>query len=518
MEKRFFLALALSFLVLMAYSALMPKSKTIAIKEDIVNLTSPSPLRAQEPKKEAVKEQALQIFDKSLDDKDLYKFENGDLVFFFSRRGGYIKSVFDKTLEVDLDLVNIGLVPEWSTYDFSLNVLPKGAEFIYRTAEGMQIKKSYRIKDDETMDLAIAISDASSLKSTNYTIIVGGIAASKQLDQMSRRYFEGCYQIRNIVSRKPVYGLKASIDLSGKIDWAGLRDKYFCVVFSPQFIVNKGVISSQDNNSYTILTIDNTEAPEGSSVENLFKVYVGLQDEKKLVAVGNSAERVVNFGFFDMIAKAILFLLTLIHRVIHNWGWSIIIVTTVIYFVLFPLSYKSMASMKRMQALQPKIEELKLKFKDNPQKMQMATMELYKAEKINPLGGCLPMLLQIPVFFSLYQLLMRFPNLRGAEFFWIKDLSSPDRLIVLQKPLPIIGNEINILPLLMAGVMYFQQKVSMTSKTATGAMADQQKMMAIMMPVLFGFLFYKMPSGLVLYWLVNSLLMLVFQWKISQTK
>jgi len=110
------------------------------------------------------------------------------------------------------------------------------------------------------------------------------------------------------------------------------------------------------------------------------------------------------------------------------------------------------------------------------------------------------------------------PELRGAGFLWIKDLSSPDRLIALPNTLPVIGNEINLLPLLMAGVMFLQQKVSMVSSHATGSTAEQQKMMAIMMPVIFGFLFYKMPSGLVLYWLVNSLLMLIFQWKISATK
>jgi YidC/Oxa1 family membrane protein insertase len=177
-----------------------------------------------------------------------------------------------------------------------------------------------------------------------------------------------------------------------------------------------------------------------------------------------------------------------------------------------------MVSMKKMQALQPKIEELKIKFKDNPQKLQMATMELYKEEKINPLGGCFPMLLQIPVFFSLYQLLLRLPELRGAGFLWIKDLSSPDRLIALRNALPVIGNEINLLPLLMAGVMFLQQKVSMASSNATGSTAEQQKMMAIMMPVVFGFLFYKMPSGLVLYWLVIACSCSYFNGKYQTTK
>lgn len=519
MEKRFFLALVLSFLVLVAYSAIVPKPKPIAVKEDI----SSSPSIVQEkPQGQVQEEQASLpqpiILDKSFNDNDLYKLEDGDLVFSFAQTGGFIKSVYDKKLNVNLDLKDIGLVPQWAGFYFSKILLPKGIAFSYMTSEGAEIKKVYRLKDDGTIELAIALNNINYLKSISYDILVGALAESGKPNPIDQRYFESSYQIRNVVSRKSVFGLKAPIEINGKIDWAGLRDRYFCAVFSPQLVVEQGFIKSQDKAPYLMLHVENDEKTAGKSIENVFKVYVGLQDEKKLSAIGLNAERVVNFGFFDVIAKAILFLLTVIHKVVHNWGLAIILVTTLIYFILFPLSYKSMASMKKMQALQPKIEELKVKFKDNPQKLQMATMELYKEEKINPLGGCLPMLLQIPVFFSLYQLLLRLPELRGAGFLWIKDLSSPDRLIALPNTLPVIGNEINLLPLLMAGVMFLQQKVSMGSSHATGSTAEQQKMMAIMMPVIFGFLFYKMPSGLVLYWLVNSLLMLIFQWKISATK
>jgi YidC/Oxa1 family membrane protein insertase len=519
MEKRFFIALFLSFLVLAAYSVIVPNPKHIGNKED----TEFYPSNIQKTvQSDFVSDErnviSQEYFDNTISEKELYKFEDGDLIFFFSLKGAYIKSVYDKKLGVELALKDIGLVPQWSGFTFSNSLLPKGIEFSYVTQEGAEIKKIYRLKDDDTIELAISINNIRYLKSISYDIFVGALSESGKPDPIGQRYFEGSYQTRNVVARKPVFGLKNPIELNGKIDWAGLRDRYFCVVFSPQFVVEQGVIKSQDKVPYMTLHVNNEKDASNNLLENVFKVYVGLQDEKKLSAVGLNAERIVNFGFFDLIAKAIQFLLTVIHRVVHNWGLAIILVTTLIYFILFPLSYKSMVSMKKMQALQPKIEELKIKFKDNPQKLQMATMELYKEEKINPLGGCFPMLLQIPVFFSLYQLLLRLPELRGAGFLWIKDLSSPDRLIALRNALPVIGNEINLLPLLMAGVMFLQQKVSMASSNATGSTAEQQKMMAIMMPVVFGFLFYKMPSGLVLYWLVNSLLMLIFQWKISTTK
>jgi YidC/Oxa1 family membrane protein insertase len=128
------------------------------------------------------------------------------------------------------------------------------------------------------------------------------------------------------------------------------------------------------------------------------------------------------------------------------------------------------------------------------------------------------MLLQIPVFIALYQLLMRLIELKGAKFLWIQDLSQPDRFIIFKSQLPFIGNELNILPLLMAGTMFVQQKLTSSSSSVSKEAADQQKIMGIMMPIIFGVMFYKISSGLVLYWFVNSLLTLGFQWKISKAK
>ena len=172
--------------------------------------------------------------------------------------------------------------------------------------------------------------------------------------------------------------------------------------------------------------------------------------------------------------------------------------------------------MKEMQAVQPKIEELRKIYKDNPQKLNKEIMELYREHKVNPLGGCLPLVLQMPIFFALYQALMRSIALKGASFLWIKDLSEPDRLFILPKTLPVIGNEFNILPVLMAIGMFIQQKFTMAS--ASSAAAEQQKLMTIFMPILFGIIFYHMPSGLVLYWFVNSTLMLIYQIRISRSR
>jgi YidC/Oxa1 family membrane protein insertase len=146
--------------------------------------------------------------------------------------------------------------------------------------------------------------------------------------------------------------------------------------------------------------------------------------------------------------------------------------------------------------------------------MNKEIMELYREHKVNPFGGCLPLILQMPIFFALYQVLMRSVALKGAHFLWIKDLSEPDRLFRLPNSLPILGNDINILPIIMAIGMFVQQKLSM--RGASGTAAEQQKMMLVIMPVMFGFIFYRMPSGLVLYWFINSALMLFSQIRAQQ--
>ena len=174
--------------------------------------------------------------------------------------------------------------------------------------------------------------------------------------------------------------------------------------------------------------------------------------------------------------------------------------------------------MKKMQELQPVIEELKLQYKDNQQKMHKEILELYRERKINPFGGCLPLLLQMPIFIALYQAMMRFIELKRAGFLWIKDLADPDKLMVFKQSYPVIGKEFNLLPIIMIITMLIQQKMTTTSALQTPETAKQQKMMGLFMAVFFGVIFYKMPSGLVLYWAFNSIAMLIFQTRIMRAK
>jgi len=523
MEKRFLMAIGLSLLVLMAYSSILPKPKAV-INQEAALTPLVEPQVVQQPREIAkdVLAEGAQVFKpNSFDISELYKISSDKTDLLFSKKGGYIYEVVDKTQKAPLPLVfkNIGLVKEWAEFQFTAQELPKGVIFSYRDEDGLEIKKTFRIKSDQTLELTIDIINASDSKLTGYTITGGYFDPSVIKDQLSQRYCEASVRLKEIVNRKTVSGLKTPLIYEGSIGWASLRDRYYCAIFLPQLSINKAVIEIINKGYASELTVPMRPLTVVSlSIEDQYKIYIGPQDGVLLRNFDKSTEEVINFGTFDPISKLLLFLLRSAYKLVGNWGWAIILVTILVYLIMFPLSLKSMLSMKKMQALQPKIEALRVQYKENPQKLNTEIMELYKREKVNPFGGCLPMLLQIPVFFALYQLLMRLISLKGATFLWIKDLASPDRLFVLSNPLPVVGDELNLLPLLMAGGMFVQQKFTTPTLDKTSSAAEQQKIMGMLMPVIFGVLFYKMPSGLVLYWFVNNILMLVFQWKISAKK
>ena len=300
-------------------------------------------------------------------------------------------------------------------------------------------------------------------------------------------------------------------------DFFGFRNNYFCAILIPESFpealritptnCTKGLLRMNCANSQIILSYPKVDLLPGQIGHLKYRIYLGPQQAGLLKSFYEGAEDIIFYGKFDFIAKLLLKALRFLFLTVHNWGWAILILSIAIFFILFPLSLKQMRSTKRMQELQPKIEELRRIYKDNPQKAQKETFELYRREKINPFGGCWPMFLQIPVFFSFYLALTRLLELKGANFLWVKDLSQPDRLIT--------APEINLLPILMAITMFLQQKFTMMP--TSGSSGEQQKLMAFLFPIVFGFIFYRMPAGLVLYWFVNSSLMFVYQLKIKSS-
>jgi len=226
---------------------------------------------------------------------------------------------------------------------------------------------------------------------------------------------------------------------------------------------------------------------------------LGPKDENRLKTLGVGAERLVDYGFFTIIAKPLLWFIRLTHTVTGNYGIDIIVISILIKIIFLPLTQISMKSMKEMQKVQPEMNRLKEQHKEDKAKLQQEIMLLYKRRKINPLSGCLPMLIQIPVFFALYNALLNGIEMRHAPFLlWIVDLSAKDPIYVT--------------PIVMGATQFIQQKMSPT----TGDPA--QAKMFLLMPVMFTFIFLNLPSGLVLYWLVNNVLSIAHQYYLNKNK
>ena len=301
----------------------------------------------------------------------------------------------------------------------------------------------------------------------------------------------------------------------GPVEWVAVKDRHFSVILEPKGgLPFMGLHEGLGNHQFrTSLVSEMITVPARSSARHEFLLYIGPNDLEHLLPLG--LDPLVNFGKLDVIGKFLVGALEMIHKVVRNYGIAIILLTMLINLILFPLTRASYMSMKRMQLVQPQMNKLREHHKKNPEKLNKEMMELYKKHKVNPFGGCLPMVLQMPVFIALYVALSKSVILIGASFLWAKDLSSPDS-VPLPFSFPLLGNEIHLLPLIMAGAMGVQQKFTQIKiEGQDPAMEAQQKMMAVMMPVVFCFIFYSMPSGLVLYWLTNTLLMTAYQLRLK---
>jgi YidC/Oxa1 family membrane protein insertase len=290
--------------------------------------------------------------------------------------------------------------------------------------------------------------------------------------------------------------------------WIAMVQHYFASAWIPSNSFQKDLyVGRLENNQYRIGVQSKLEAlGVGQEKTETLKLFVGPQEEQVLEKIAPGLELVKDYGWFTILAKPIFWLLEKIHALVNNWGWSIIFLTILIKLAFFPLSAASYKSMARMKLVQPKVLELKERHKGEPQKLNQAMMEMYRKEKINPLGGCFPVLIQIPVFIALYWVLLSSVEMRGAPWWgWIQDLSKPDTLFGV-----LFGAPIGLLPILMAVSMFIQTKLNPTPPDPL-----QAKLM-MFMPLAFSVMFFFFPSGLVLYWVVNNILSIAQQWQINK--
>ncbi|WP_268245915.1 membrane protein insertase YidC [Candidatus Sulfurimonas baltica] len=229
-----------------------------------------------------------------------------------------------------------------------------------------------------------------------------------------------------------------------------------------------------------------------------FNGYIGQKEYKTLKSINPVLTNAIEYGWFTFASKPLFQLLLWLHGILGNWGWSIIALTLIIRVVLYPLTYKGMVSMQKMKNIAPQVKAVQAKYKGDPQRMNAAVMDLYKKHGANPLGGCLPMLLQIPVFFAIYRVLLNAVELQGAPWMlWVQDLSRMDSTFVL--------------PILMGASMYYQQKLTPSNFTD-----PMQEKVFKFLPIIFTFFFVTFPSGLVLYWFVNNLFSIAQQFIVNQ--
>ena len=292
---------------------------------------------------------------------------------------------------------------------------------------------------------------------------------------------------------------KGSLKETVQGGWVAWLQHYFVTAWIPQKGDNNVVQTRKDNQGNYIIgfTGPTLTVEPGKTGETSATLYAGPKSQGVLKELSPGLELTVDYGILWFIAQPIFWLLQHIHSLVGNWGWSIIFLTMLIKGIFFPLSAASYKSMARMRAVAPKLAALKEQFGDDRQKMSQAMMELYKKEKINPLGGCLPILVQMPVFLSLYWVLLESVEMRQAPFMlWITDLSIKDPFFIL--------------PIIMGATMFIQQRLNPTPPDPM-----QAKVMKLM-PIIFTFFFLWFPAGLVLYWVVNNCLSIAQQWYITR--
>ncbi|MEE8317527.1 MAG: membrane protein insertase YidC [Candidatus Omnitrophota bacterium] len=543
MDKKTLLALGLSFLVFLVWSILYaPKPTERKVDKQI---------KPEEGQEESVVKDRIMPSGQKLDlmleaegdSKDI-KVETELYIAVFSGSGPQIKSFklkkYRSKVEKDSPLkelihvknkdgygFNLGFsgqaIPNatWATYkvnnqDITIRTGDQPKDLVYeqKSPQGIEIKTRFLFyADTYKVDLSLIINNKSEYMIDDNLSL--NLVLFPQDTKKSYGAFEGmALLLGNKLEQHQLKKLK-DIKQYGRISWVAYKEPYFMTAIIPE--------SNDKTTAKSTILPDGTirisyitpplNLRQHQEITKSFALYLGPQDLYILKALKGSLEKAINFGWFDIIAKPLLVTLRFFNKHVSNYGVSIVLLTILIKLLFWPLTHKSYQSMKEMRKLQPIMAKIREKYKGNKQEMNKQLMGLYKTYKVNPMGGCLPMIIQIPVFFALFRVLPNSIELRHAPFIlWIKDLSSPDRLLDFSFQIPFMAPPygIPVLTLIMGASMFIQQKMTPT----TGDPAQAKMMM--LLPIVFTFMFINFPSGLVLYWLVNNVLSIAQQYKINR--
>ena len=513
-------------MVLFGYEAIFiapnrPKPVNNTQSIDVKEVRTDSPLLSNIPanKQETPTNQQIK--------PEIYKIETPIVHTELSNVGGTLHNI-EFSGSKAMPLTDLVAVKGFSSLAFAESGRSKDGIAYELTTNNVRISKTFKKLDDHTFLAFIEISNLNKISNLEniafnaFTIDTSIIAHNNQetmLDEYSVLSASKAFRKSSAFQ----FNAKEDKNVSGMVKWAGFRDHYSAVLVRPEFETKGYEIKAVSKDRLDMVLVPKASflAP-GAKASYTFTIFAGPQDIVLMKKYNKDFEKIVaffNLGAMDAVAKGVYWSGVFIQKIVKSWGMTIILISVLFYGLTYPLTFKSMMSMRKMQAAQPKINALREKYKSDPKKLNAEVIEIYRREKINPLGGCLPMLLQMPVFMAMYQVLWRAYYFQGKGFLWIKDLSQPDRLFILPFQLPFLGNELNILPILMGAVMFVQQKLSAKTMVATDqTQAMQQKMMTVFFPVFIGFIFYKFASGLSLYFTMFYLFSAVTQWKMTKVK
>jgi YidC/Oxa1 family membrane protein insertase len=439
----------------------------------------------------------------------------------------YLKEAYDYKHESGSD-----------TYSFIRNYRVKLSDG--NVSDPFQIKKSYTFFPDQYMfelrvELINSVNSAIPLNfnGKSYTLFAGPQIGPSFEKLDGRNEFRKYYSLSG--DKREEHKLKKGVEESAEqIKWAAIVGKYFTMIGIPGSGTSNIIWSNspRDGLSEASEMFFARSATKSSRVEDVYRFYVGPKNNSNLTQYNISSEN--PFGFSDMyLDKAVdssswlgwlefilKFFMETFYKLIPNYGVAIILLTILIKVVFFPITHKSYESTSKMQSIQPKLKEIQAKYKNDPNKLNKETAALYKSEGVNPMGGCLPLLIQMPIFFALYGLLNKYFDLRGAVFIpgWITDLSAPESILNFGNfTLPILGwNDLRLLPILYLGTQLLMSKFTQAPSGGGGQSAMQTKMLTLGMPIMFFFILYDMPSGLLIYWTFSNILTAAQQAYISQ--
>ena len=478
---------------------------------------TPKPRSEPSPSKDSSEDKIFNIKN-NLYDLKLSNKNGGSVVSYelynFSDHSGQLVNLID---EVNSDNLLIGFIStdgdktllnnNWSILNpGSILTIDRGQKSVtFSTSyQGQSIKKVFTFYSDSyDIDIDIVFEDPSKFISRNqYSLIwSGGLPPTEKNVSNDFQFFEGFASLGGEhMGTKPKKGKISEDTQKGSTLWSAVKTKYFLSAIIPD---EPGVAARIKSELLEKRPVYETEISQKTSSSNNFTLYMGPLDYNNLKSFGVGLESNVDLGWalFRPIGQLISWLLSKMYAIIPNYGIVVIVFAFLIKLLLNPLTVKTFESTRKMQALAPEINKIKERYKNDPQKMSRAQMELYKSSGANPMGGCLPMLIQMPILVSVFSIFRSKIEFRGAPFFgWISDLSVPDTLIELG------GFPINILPVLMGSTMFIQQKMM----AAPNADANQKTMMYFM-NAFFLFLFYSFPSGLNLYYFVFNLLSIIQQ-------